>query len=192
MRFHPGAEVLGATRVSTDVAWKRRRCREIARLCDVAQQTQPRRGSETSVTSTRTTTEGGADKRRGLGFLPGHIVQEFYWDDDVDEVVRHGIEDVTGEALVGGDETGAVDGVIIWWRADDADEDDLVDVLIDATANLDHGGVVWVLTPKQGRANHVSPLDIEDAAQTAGLHPTSATTVSSQWAGMRLTAGARQ
>lgn len=128
----------------------------------------------------------------GLGFTNGQIVQEFYWDEDVDETLRSAIESATGEAIVDGEDRGVVDGVIVWWRADDADEEDLADVLIDVTSNLDNGGLVWVLTPKSGAANHVSPRDIQDAAEVAGLHATSATTVGKDWAGMRLTASARQ
>ncbi|MDO5722754.1 MAG: DUF3052 domain-containing protein [Actinomycetaceae bacterium] len=127
-----------------------------------------------------------------LGFSNGQIVQEFYWDEDVDEPLREKIETTTGEPIVDGEDRGAVDGVIVWWRAEDADEEDLADVLIDVTSNLDNGGLVWVLTPISGTPNHVSPRDIQDAAEVAGLHATSATKVAEQWAGMRLTAPARQ
>lgn len=127
-----------------------------------------------------------------LGFSSGQIIQEFYWDEDVDEALRAAIEEATGEPIVDGDDDGAVDGVIVWWRAEDAEEEDLTDVLIDVTANLDNGGLVWVLTPKSGSGGHVSPRDIQEAAQTAGLHATSATTVAPDWAGMRLAAAPRQ
>ena len=36
-----------------------------------------------------------------------------------------------------------------WWRAGDGD---LVDTLVDPLTTLTEGGVVWVLTPKSGRA----------------------------------------
>lgn len=127
-----------------------------------------------------------------LGFSSGQIVQEFYWDEDVDDALRLAVEEATGEELVDVDHNNIVDGVIIWWRSDDAEEDDLADVLLDAAANLDNGGVVWVLTPKSGSRDHVPPGDIEDAANIAGMNATSATKVSQNWAGMRLVAPARQ
>lgn len=143
---------------------------------------------------TSNTTSGKADPQalNGLGFVSGQLVQEFFWDEDVDEHVRQAIMTATGEELVDPDDTNLVDGVIIWWRADDAEVDDLTDVLIDAVSNLDNGGLVWVLTPKSSSQNHVSPADIGEAAGTAGLHPTSTTAVGNQWTGMRLTAPARQ
>ncbi|MCT6810848.1 MAG: DUF3052 domain-containing protein, partial [Bifidobacterium sp.] len=55
-----------------------------------------------------------------FGFHPGDIVQEWMWDDDVDDGIRTRIEDLTGEELVDEDYDAAVDGVIIWWRDGDA------------------------------------------------------------------------
>ena len=52
---------------------------------------------------------------------------------------------------------------------------------------LDDGGVVWLLTPKAGRQDHVSPADVQEAASTAGLHVTSAARVSPDWSVSRLT-----
>ncbi|MDO5049752.1 MAG: DUF3052 domain-containing protein [Actinomycetaceae bacterium] len=127
-----------------------------------------------------------------LGFTSGQVVQEFYWDEDVDEDLRAAIEEATGEELVDVDYTDLIDGVIIWWRSDDAEEEDLADVLLDAGANLDDGGVVWVLTPKSGSSNHVPPENVDEAAKVAGMNSTSATTVNSHWAGMRLVAPPRQ
>lgn len=144
------------------------------------------------VTSNTVSRKADPQAQKGLGFSNGQLVQEFYWDEDADEQLREAIATVTGEDLVDSEDTNLVDGVIIWWRADDAELDDLVDVLIDAVGNLDNGGLVWVLTPKSGKTNHVAPADIEEAATTAGLHPTSTTTVGADWAGMRLSAPARQ
>lgn len=59
-----------------------------------------------------------------FGFKPGDIVQEWLWDDDVDDSVRAKIEELTGEELVDEDYDSAVDGVILWWRDGD-DEDEL-------------------------------------------------------------------
>ncbi len=127
-----------------------------------------------------------------LGFTSGQVIQEFYWDEDADDDLRSAIEKSTGEELADVDYTGLIDGVIIWWRSDDAEEEDLVDVLLDASANLDDGGVVWVLSPKSGAKNHVPPEDVDEAAKVAGMSATSATMVSDNWAGMRLVAPVRQ
>ncbi len=128
-----------------------------------------------------------------LGFSPGQIVQEFYYDDDVDHDLRVAVAELTGEELVDYDYGDMVDGVVLWWRADDADEEDLVDVLVDVTSNLDDaGGIVWVLSPKAGRSQAVSAHDITEAAKTAGLKATSATAVGPDWAGMRLVASPRK
>ena len=51
-----------------------------------------------------------------FGFEPGDIVQEWLWDDDVDDSIRAQIEELTGEDLVDEDYDSAVDGVIVWWR----------------------------------------------------------------------------
>ena len=88
-----------------------------------------------------------------LGFASDAIVQEFYVDDDVDQKVRESIEQETGHPLVDVDYGDVVDGAIVWWRADDAEEEDLADVLVDAMSNLDDGGLIWVLIPKPGRPN---------------------------------------
>ncbi|MFC2620923.1 MAG: DUF3052 family protein, partial [Pauljensenia sp.] len=110
-----------------------------------------------------------------LGFASGAIVQEFYVDDDVDRSIRDSIEAETGQALVDVDYGDVVDGAIVWWRAEDAEEEDLADVLVDAMSNLDDGGLIWVLIPKAGRPNSVRVGDVEEAAGIAGLHATTST-----------------
>lgn len=127
-----------------------------------------------------------------LGFAPGQIVQEFYVDDDADQGLRSLIEEETGSELVDPDYEDVVDGAVVWWRADDAEEEDLADLLVDALTNLDDGGVIWVFIPKPGRPGTVAVADVEDAAKTAGLHSTSAASVGSDWAGIRLTARPRR
>ncbi|MCT6900492.1 MAG: DUF3052 domain-containing protein, partial [Bifidobacterium sp.] len=77
-----------------------------------------------------------------FGFHPGDIVQEWMWDDDVDDGIRTRIEDLTGEELVDEDYDAAVDGVIIWWRDGDA-EDDLADTIMDASAMVNKGAPFW-------------------------------------------------
>lgn len=125
-----------------------------------------------------------------LGFTTGQVVQEFGWDEDVDEAVRESVESATGEIMVDEDYGDVSDGSLIWWRSDDGDVDDLTDLLVDAQTNLDDGGVLWVLTPKAGRPGHVSAGEVEEAAQTAGISPTSAIAVG-RWSGFRLTARGR-
>lgn len=136
--------------------------------------------------------DAGSKAPRSLGFKTGQVVQEFYWDTDVDAQLRDDIMEVTGEDLVDVEYSDVVDGVLIWWRADDAEEEDLADVLLDSITNLDDGGDVWVLTPKMGSYGHVRPADIQDAAKVAGLKPTSASKVAPDWAGMRLVASGRK
>ena len=126
-----------------------------------------------------------------LGFTLGQIVQEFYVDDDAAQQIRVSIESETGEQLVDEDYGDVVDGAIVWWRADDAEEDDLADLLVDALSNLDDGGLIWVFIPKPGRAGTVPVADVEEAAKVARLHSTSAASVGDDWAGIRLTARPR-
>ena len=124
-----------------------------------------------------------------LGFKPGQVVQEFGYDDDVDQGLREAIEDATGAELLDEDADEVVDAVLLWWREDDGD---LVDALVDALTVLGEGGRIWLLTPKAGRGGHVEPSDIEEAAQTAGLHPTSSVSASRDWAGTRLSSRGRR
>lgn len=126
------------------------------------------------------------DLKEGLGFRPGEVVQEFYYDDDVDETLRQSIEEIIGTELVDEDYRDVSDGSIIWWRADDGEVDDLADLLVDAASNLDNGGLIWVLVPKAGSKNTVSTPFVEEAAKTAGLRVLSSSHVSAQWLGIRL------
>jgi hypothetical protein len=76
-----------------------------------------------------------------------------------------------------------VDAVLLWWRDGDGD---LVDALVDALGPLADGGVIWLLTPKAGRAGHVEPSDIGEAAPTAGLQATTSVAAAVDWSGTRL------
>ena len=118
-----------------------------------------------------------------LGFKDGDLIQERGYDDDVDFDLRDDIEDVTGSELLDEDDHDVVDAVICWWRDGDGD---LVDALMDSLTTLKEGGVVWVLTPKSGRDNYVSPADIQDAAPTSGLRLTTSAPVSKDWSATRL------
>ena len=114
------------------------------------------------------TAESAADQSMAgrLGLRPGQVIQEFGYDQDVDEDVQD-----------------VVDVAIYWWRDGDGD---LVDHLMDALTNLAEGGVVWLFTPKSGRSGHVEPSDIEESAPTAGLHATSTVSACRDWTGTRL------
>ena len=129
----------------------------------------------------------------GLGFTPSQVVQEFYFDEDVDNTLRATVEKETGGTIVAWDYEDMVDGVLIWWREEDAFEEDLADVLMDASANLDDaGGIVYVMTPKPGRKSSVPIDQVAEAAKTAGLKATTATSVAPDWAAMRLVARPRK
>ena len=102
-----------------------------------------------------TTAESAAEQSMAgrLGLRPGQVVQEFGYDDDVDDELRAAVEDLTGNELVDEDVHEVVDAAIYWWRDGDGD---LVDALVDALPNLAEGGVIWLLTPKSGPATGTS------------------------------------
>lgn len=133
-------------------------------------------------------TAGQAQSERGLadrlGFKPGQVVQEFGFDDDVDEGLRASIAEFTGEALVDEDFDGDVDAALLWWRSDE--EGDLTDALMDTVTLIADGGTILVLTPKAGRELHVSPNDVAEASNTSGLSQTSAVSIGADWSGTRL------
>ena len=130
--------------------------------------------------------EDEARNRAGrLGLQPGLTVQELGYDDDVDDQLRAGIEDIVGGELVDEDFEDVVDVVLMWWREDDGD---LADGLLDAIGPLADHGVVWLMTPKPGRPGHIEAEDIADAAPTAGLQQTSTISAGSNWQGTRLVA----
>jgi hypothetical protein len=120
-----------------------------------------------------------------LGLQPGLTVQELGYDDDVDDVLRIGIEEIVGSEMVDEDFDDVVDVVLMWWREDDGD---LADGLLDAIGPLADHGVVWLMTPKPGRPGHIEAEDIADAAPTAGLQQTSTISAGSHWQGTRLVA----
>jgi hypothetical protein len=118
-----------------------------------------------------------------LGFSPDTVIQELGWDDDVDEDLRTAIEARTGNALVDGEATEVVDGVILWWRDGDGD---LADALMDSLADLAEGGSIWLLTPKVGRDGYVSGAEIGEAAPVAGLSTTTTSSATNDWAATKL------
>lgn len=134
-------------------------------------------------------TAGHSDQQDGpaarLGFRPSQMVQELGWDEDCDDDLRIGIEDVTGNELTDESSGEVADVVLQWWRDDDGD---LADALVDATTDLAPGGIVWLLTPKVGRDGHVEASEIADAALTAGLSTTTTVSVTEEWSGTKLVA----
>jgi len=125
----------------------------------------------------------GAAALGRLGFAGGQVVQEMGYDDDVDGELRFAIEAATGNDLEDEDYGDVADAVLIWFRADD---EDLVDTLVDALTNLVDRGFLVLCTPKAGRPGHVQASEIEEAAVTAGLHPAGSANVASAWGATRL------
>jgi hypothetical protein len=132
-------------------------------------------------------TAGHAEERTNLvnrlGFQPGQVVQELGYDDDSDQDLREGIEELTGTELADEDYDDVPDAVVLWFREDDGD---LTDALVDATSLVDDGAPIILLTPKTGRDGYVEPSDINEAAQTAGLAQTSSFNAGKDWTGSRL------
>lgn len=120
-----------------------------------------------------------------LGIKLGMVVQERGYDDDVDEDLRVAAEDACGSELADEDSDEVVDIALLWFRESDGD---LIDALVDAGTSLADNGVIWLLSPKSGRAGHVAPSDVTEAAPTAGLSQTSSISAAPDWSGTRLVA----
>ena len=120
-----------------------------------------------------------------LGFEHDQIVQEYGWDDDVDEDLRVAIEAVVGEELEDEGYTGVVDAVIMWWRDEDGD---LTDALVDTLGTLAEGSSIVLLTPRPGQEGEVDPTEVDEAATTAGLHTSGNVMCSEDWVATRLAA----
>lgn len=125
---------------------------------------------------------------RDLGFPQGSVIQEYGWGDDADEQLREDIEDRVGAELVDEDYGDVVDGAIVWWRDGD---DDLTDLLVDVLSLLEAGGLIWLFTPKPGRAGTVALSEIQEAASTAGLHATSTFPIAQEWTATKLAPAGR-
>lgn len=120
-----------------------------------------------------------------LGFMKDDIIQEWLWDDDVDESIREAICATTCQDLVDEDYDGAVDGSILWWRDGD-DEDALTDDLVDAEAALEPSAPFWIFNLKPGREGAASPVVIQNAAKNAGLTPSKPASLNNDWNAIRL------
>ena len=129
--------------------------------------------------------EAGVTVAERMGLRTGMTVQEFGWDDDVDDDLRILLEDAVDADLVDGDYGDVVDAVVLWWRAEDGD---LVDVLVDALTDLVGGGAIWLLTPKVGKPGAVDPAEVTEAAPIAGLSVTTSFSASQAWTATRLVA----
>lgn len=145
----------------------------------------------TQQTATRSE-HGKAESQGGsvsLGLKQGQVIQEFGWDEDVDENVRTRMYEETGEELVDEDYADVCDAALVWWRDEDGDSDDLADLLVDAKANLDDGsGNIWLMVPGHKQPGAVPLNVIEEASTTAGLSATNAAALSKTWTGVRLAA----
>jgi len=130
------------------------------------------------------TTRTGSMATR-LGFESGYVIAESGYRADCDEELRQFIIQITENQFLSGDIHEVVDAVLLWWRDGDGD---LVDELVDGLTYLSATGQIWVLTPKAGRAGHVEPSDIQDAANIAGLSQTSTLAVAPDWSATRLVA----
>lgn len=126
---------------------------------------------------------GSAGMAARLGIKPGMVVQELGWDTDTDEDLRDSVVELSGGEMVDEDSDEVADVVLLWWREEDGD---LIDALVDSLAALADDGVIWLLTPKSGRAGHVEPGEVTEAAPTAGLQQTSSISAAKEWSGIRL------
>ena len=143
------------------------------------------RGRRVSTSAEHAGQRGLAEK---LGIEPGMVVQVVGTgpldDTDVDTSLLDDVAARTGTELIHTDDSDdVVDVVLLWWREGDGD---LVDALVDSLHNLADHGTIWLLTPKAGRAGHVEPSDIDEAAPTAGLSSTRSTSAAPEWSGTRL------
>ena len=120
-----------------------------------------------------------------MGLAKDDLVLEVGHDSDCDSTLRDEPMSITGTDFLQGSTSEVVDAVIIWWRDGDGD---LVDELMDALTYLLENGAIWVMTPKAGRAGHVEPSDIQDAAPIAGLSVTSTIALAKDWTATRLVA----
>jgi hypothetical protein len=120
-----------------------------------------------------------------MGLAKDDLVLEVGHDSDCDSTLRDELMSITGTVFLQGSTSEVVDAVIIWWREGDGD---LVDELMDGLTYLVENGAIWVMTPKAGRAGHVEPSDIQDAAPIAGLSVTSTIALAKDWTATRLVA----
>lgn len=120
-----------------------------------------------------------------LGFTTGQVVMELGYNDDVDDDLRVAIEDLIDGDLEDDDFEEVVDAVVLWWRDGDGD---LTDTLVDAVGALGVHGFIVLLSPKVGTDGEVDPIDVAEAAETAGLNASVSTNLTPAWSATRLVA----
>lgn len=120
-----------------------------------------------------------------LGFTAGQVVMELGYGDDVDDDLRVVIEDLIDGDLEDDDFEEVVDAVVLWWRDGDGD---LTDALVDAVGALGVHGFIVLLSPKVGTDGEVDPIDVAEAAETAGLNASVSTNLTPSWSATRLVA----
>ena len=120
-----------------------------------------------------------------LGLEPGNLVLEVGRDSDCDESFRTALESHLGVALIDSNTDEVVDAVLLWWRDGDGD---LTDALVDVLTFLSENGPIWLMSPKVGKIGYVEAGDIQDAAPSAGLSPTTGFKVSEDWIATKLVA----
>lgn len=120
-----------------------------------------------------------------MGFSKGDLILEVGNDSDCDSILRDQIMAITGTTFLVDATSEVVDVVILWWRDGDGD---LVDELMGALTYLTEHGSIWVMTPKAGRAGHVEPSEIQDAAPLIGLSQTSTIALAQDWCATHLVA----
>lgn len=120
-----------------------------------------------------------------LGFKNGHIVLEVGYGDDVDDEVRIAVEDAIDADLEDEDYEDLVDAALLWWRDGDGD---LTDMLVDLVSALGPTGFIVLMSPKVGNEGEVDPIDVAEAATTAGMNASASTNVTTEWSATRLVA----
>ncbi|WP_329212543.1 DUF3052 family protein [Streptomyces sp. NBC_01708] len=103
---------------------------------------------------------------RRLGFRAGQVVMEIGYHDDVDQMLREVIEQVTGRSMVDEEHRGCVDVVLLWHRQDDGD---LADALAEAVPPLTDEGYVLILTPQPGGEGRGARYAIAEALSATAL-----------------------
>lgn len=137
---------------------------------------------EVSAVTGSTDLEGELVNVEAFGLQTGMTVQELGWDEDVDDALRQAVMDAIDADLIE-DAVEAVDAVLLWWRDSDGD---VADGLMDALRDLSATGVVWLLTPKVGKADFVDPADVAEGAATAGLMLAKPVSIKSSWQAQKI------
>ncbi|MEK8228628.1 DUF3052 domain-containing protein [Oerskovia sp. M15] len=143
---------------------------------DTDHQAVRRRERETSGS------DAGPQGAGRLGFLSGHVVQEFGWREDVDDDLRAEIEEHVGTELVDEDYGDVTDGVVVWWREGDGD---LADMLVDVQTVLDDGGLIWIFTPRRAGTARGSQRP-PGGRDNGRLHATSTFVIAPDWSATKL------